>query len=1459
MKKRLISFLLVLAMLVGLLPTFVLPAAAITADQMTEAQAWDAGLDVYMAWYNHVWRQNFVEEYYENSLFATLYDEIYPTSDESNDKIRDAYKYFEKHFNFASDTDYLQYNSYLTLLYACFYYYDDQPESQEAKENMGFLAEQLDSINGILSNELVENALSNYLSGGMTNVIVEGPGDFITNAKTWFVTIPNTSTLLEESAGAMGTILGPALSLVTAKNEAAKYVNMGLLNREFTEVLRQLSNNGTDPAMRSAASTLYTAALTDSNATIEDFKIRYAAGQAMTDVMLSQGLSICAKSFADLAGSAAVSGGGAVAAGAFASKVIAGVALGLVLGNLAESIGKGLSEFLVGSESSHTANLDLFFLDNIRSSLYRTYSNALREFNANPCTATARQLNTTAKLMYNVLLCENDYAGLCEDAYYTAGFLKPDWCADLISGGAYSDFLESVQIRNLVLRNLRDRYTQDALDSFSDFTKNHVYTIIYDTNGGSYPALKKIGLQPRQGKIETIPLTLPIEPPVRDDYIFQGWSTVQNSSTVDYLPGAIYTQEGNATLYAVWKRDAAIFYHANRGSGAPASHENTDGPTALSTKEPTRTGFHFLGWDENPAATTPTYPKSAAGTPVTITKEGNVTLYAIWKAGVFDVVFHANGGIFPTSRSDTYVLQKTYLEAFDVLPEQPQYTGYDFVKWTENEDGSGEDYLQGETTTNIGGAGLAAKHLYAQWNKQKTEVTFRYDYSNCTFTDLVLPLTNGSATITLTDPPDEKIAEIGKTFVQWKYYKPSGGFEYYRTGDTLTLTDDMMLYAEWADPAGAPQLSILTDQASYQPGDTAKITITAENTGYFRAQTTGSFRVRNAGGSKASSAVYVESGSASTASALKCYENGSSYTLHVYVPSSCADGAYTVTITASDGTYSEAVDGNISGTQTATISETVAITVNTFQEVSSYVLSYDLNSGYGTVPKTVFFEENEHLVLAEDNAFSREGYTFQGWTKKADGSGTVYKAGRDYQFSTSTTLYAKWKAISGYGQLSLSLGVERYSKVYKPGETANIIVSPNYSNHFYFDARSCSGFTIKNSSGQKAVDGVFIDKTSTDYDSSKEGYSDNSNFYVYVYIPSNCPDGQYTFYVTAANGTLDGSESSSGEKLKKSVTINVRKSDKADAVYLNKTEMTIHLGNEKRLKATIAPSFFSDKEVSWKNSSTSVVSLDDSGNNADIFAKKIGTATITATVDSVSASCKVTVARCSHTEKKIDPEYLATPATCSAQATYYYVCSCGDVGSKTYSYGALPDHTYSDWITIQQPTDNAAGLQQRICSGCGATQQRQTLTLMHAHNTGSAWLSDASGHWKVCTSSSCPDAPGTQIDFHRHDPGTTPTTEAGRMCTVCGYELSPALPVMEITKSGTAAAAYYCVPAGWGECMVVLAGYDASGKLTGTRVRTLTSPDGTPALLTAAGITGTRWQASILRAGTLIPIASATL
>lgn len=78
----------------------------------------------------------------------------------------------------------------------------------------------------------------------------------------------------------------------------------------------------------------------------------------------------------------------------------------------------------------------------------------------------------------------------------------------------------------------------------------------------------------------------------------------------------------------------------------------------------------------------------------------------------------------------------------------------------------------------------------------------------------------------------------------------------------------------------------------------------------------------------------------------------------------------------------------------------------------------------------------------------------------------------------------------------------------------------------------------------------------------------------------------------------------------------------ATSVTLDRTNITLFPGETSTLYATVAPDNTADKTVTWTSSNTAVATVDGSGK---VTAVAQGSATVTATCGSVSASCSVTV------------------------------------------------------------------------------------------------------------------------------------------------------------------------------------------------------------------------------------------
>lgn len=147
------------------------------------------------------------------------------------------------------------------------------------------------------------------------------------------------------------------------------------------------------------------------------------------------------------------------------------------------------------------------------------------------------------------------------------------------------------------------------------------YEISYDANGG-------IGEPDSQIKYHGIKLDLSSEKPVREGYTFQGWSTIKNAANARYYAGASYTKNEAAVLYAVWKANTyTVNYNGNGGTEAPNQQTKHYGTSlTLSSMEPYRTGYRFLGWSTDRTSEHAAY--HAGGE---YTENHNVTLYAVWE------------------------------------------------------------------------------------------------------------------------------------------------------------------------------------------------------------------------------------------------------------------------------------------------------------------------------------------------------------------------------------------------------------------------------------------------------------------------------------------------------------------------------------------------------------------------------------------------------------------------------------------------------------------------------------------------------------------------------------------------------------------------------------------------------------------------------------------------------------
>ena len=120
--------------------------------------------------------------------------------------------------------------------------------------------------------------------------------------------------------------------------------------------------------------------------------------------------------------------------------------------------------------------------------------------------------------------------------------------------------------------------------------------------------------------------------------------------------------------------------------------------------------------------------------------------------------------------------------------------------------------------------------------------------------------------------------------------------------------------------------------------------------------------------------------------------------------------------------------------------------------------------------------------------------------------------------------------------------------------------------------------------------------------------------------------------VTSDSFTINTYDVNTGDKIDNSFTITKKAEDKKDdttkdnvavkSIKLNKTKVTLAKGKKVTLKATVATSNATDKNVTFTSSNTKVATVNAKG---VVTAKKAGKATITAKAGIKKATCKIVV------------------------------------------------------------------------------------------------------------------------------------------------------------------------------------------------------------------------------------------
>ena len=243
----------------------------------------------------------------------------------------------------------------------------------------------------------------------------------------------------------------------------------------------------------------------------------------------------------------------------------------------------------------------------------------------------------------------------------------------------------------------------------------------------------------------------------------------ETSAIVSYVPRS----EGH-TIRPVLSDKALIEFNANGGSGSMTAFKPKKGElVALPKNAYNRAKYAFAGWNTKADGSGTHYEDGASITPGVYVK-----LFAQWTPS-YSISFDENGG---EGSMSTLQVKKGYSQE---LPENAFIREYhDFDTWNTEADGSGTSYSPGDTI-------MPTKDitLYAQWNRYYV-VSF---YPNGG---------SGSMEKQRFDEGEEKeltpnaFTRLGYEFYAWNT-SPDGTVTSYRDKQTISLTSNLSLYAQW--------------------------------------------------------------------------------------------------------------------------------------------------------------------------------------------------------------------------------------------------------------------------------------------------------------------------------------------------------------------------------------------------------------------------------------------------------------------------------------------------------------------------------------------------------------------------------------------------------------------------------------------------------------------------------------
>ncbi len=319
---------------------------------------------------------------------------------------------------------------------------------------------------------------------------------------------------------------------------------------------------------------------------------------------------------------------------------------------------------------------------------------------------------------------------------------------------------------------------------------------------------------------------------IKDGYHFVGWNTKPDGTGTAYMNkqsvlNLTSTKNDTITLYAQWETNAyTIGFDGNGHTGG-----STSGMTMkfeeiknLTANGYWRTGYEFKNWNTKADGSGAVFSNQQAVKNLINVDGGTVILYAQWIPIEYSIKFDGNGNTSGSTNGMTF----KYDESKNLNANGYLKTGYNFVGWNTQKDGSGVQYANKQEVKNLTSTNGAVITLYAQWSP--IDYTIKFDGNGAT----------GGSTASMAMTYDETknltangFIRASYKFIGWNSKADGTGINYTDKQSVKNLTTQngatVTLYAKWEyDP-----VLLVNECDVYSGSKSDKTTLFGVSTGKF--------------------------------------------------------------------------------------------------------------------------------------------------------------------------------------------------------------------------------------------------------------------------------------------------------------------------------------------------------------------------------------------------------------------------------------------------------------------------------------------------------------------------------------------------------------------------------------------------------------------------------------------------